>query len=171
MTRVLRRQWHPIPVLLAGKSHGRRSLEGRGPWGRWGSDTIERLHFHFSLSCIGEGNGNPLHVSCLENPRDGGAWWAAICGVTQSQTWLKWLSSSRVLIKETNRKGKNLLFILFSNDFMELQTFTKALKSTLRTVSYNVNNAAFCSLVFLTLLSDLREDLFSFFLLGFAPEI
>ena len=117
------------------------------------------------------GNGNPLHVSCLENPRDGGAWWAAIYGVTQSQTWLKWLSSSRVLIKETNRKGKNLLFILFSNDFMELQTFTKALKSTLRTVSYNVNNAAFCSLVFLTLLSDLREDLFSFFLLGFAPEI
>ena len=54
----------------------------------------ERLHFHFSLSCIGGGNGNPLQCSCLENPRDGGAWWAAIYGVTQSQTWLKWLSSS-----------------------------------------------------------------------------
>ena len=68
-----------------------------------------------------------------------------------------------MLIKETNRKGKNLLFILFSSDFMELQTFTKALKSTLRMVSYNVNNAAFGSLVFLTLLSDLREDLFFLF--------
>ena len=54
----------------------------------------ERLHFHFSLSCIGGGNGNPLQCSCLENPRDGGAWWAAIYGVTQSWTRLKWLSSS-----------------------------------------------------------------------------
>ena len=54
----------------------------------------EWLHFHFSLSCIGEGNGNPLHCSCLENPRDRGAWWAAVHGVAQSQTWLKWLSSS-----------------------------------------------------------------------------
>ena len=54
----------------------------------------ERLHFHFSLSCIGEGNGNPLQCSCLENPRAGGAWWAAFYGVAQSRTWLKWLSSS-----------------------------------------------------------------------------
>jgi len=54
----------------------------------------ERLHFHFSPSCVGEGNGNPLQYSCLENPRDGGAWWAAVCGVTQSQTRLKRLSSS-----------------------------------------------------------------------------
>ena len=73
---IRRRQWHPIPVLLPGKS-----------------DTTERLHFHFSLSCIGEGNGNLLQCSCLENPRDGGAWWAAFYGVTQSRTWLKWLSS------------------------------------------------------------------------------
>ena len=57
---------------------------------------LSRLHFHFSLSCIGEGNGNPLQCSCLENPRDGGAWWAAICGVAQSRTRLKWLSSSMV---------------------------------------------------------------------------
>ena len=56
----------------------------------------ERLHFHFSLSHIGEGNGNPLQCSCLENPRDGGAWWAAICGITQSQTRLEWLSSSNI---------------------------------------------------------------------------
>ena len=52
-------------------------------------DRTERLHFHFSLSCIGEGNGNPLQCSCLENPRDGGAWWTAICGVAQSRTRLK----------------------------------------------------------------------------------
>jgi len=52
------------------------------------------LHFHFSPSCIGEGNGNPLQYSCLENPRDGGAWWAAVYGVAQSQTRLKRLSSS-----------------------------------------------------------------------------
>ena len=58
------------------------------------SDTTERLHFHFSLSCIGEGNGNPLHCSCLENPREGGAWWAAVYGVAQSRTRLKRLSSS-----------------------------------------------------------------------------
>ena len=58
------------------------------------SDTTEQLHFHFSLSCIGEGNGNPLQCSCLENPRVWGAWWAAVHGVAQSQTRLKRLSSS-----------------------------------------------------------------------------
>ena len=89
---VWRRQWHPTPVLLPGKSHGQRNLEGCSPRGRWGSDTTERLQFHFSLWCIGEGNGNPLQCSCLENPMDGGAWWAAIYGVAQNQTWLKWLS-------------------------------------------------------------------------------
>ena len=90
----LSRQWHPTPGLLPGKSHGRRSLEGCSPWGRWGPDTTEWLHFHFSLSCIGEGNGNPLQCSCLENPRDWGAWWAAVYGVAQSRIRLKWLSSS-----------------------------------------------------------------------------
>ena len=92
-----RRQWQPTPVLLPGKSHGRRGLVACSPWGRWGSDTTERLHFHFSLSCIGEGNGTPLQCSCLENPRDGGAWWAAVYEVAQSWTWLKWLSSSSSL--------------------------------------------------------------------------
>ena len=81
-----RRQWHPSPVLLPGKSHGRRSLKGCSPWGRKESDMTEQLHFHFSLSCIGEGNRNPLQCSCLENPRAWGAWWAAVYGVTQSQT-------------------------------------------------------------------------------------
>ena len=69
-----RRQWQHTPVLLPGKSYGRRSLVGCSPWGREESDTTERLHFHFSLSCIGEGNSNPLQSSCLENSRDGGAW-------------------------------------------------------------------------------------------------
>ena len=96
-----RRRWHLTSVLLLGKSHGRRSLVGCSPWGCEESDTTERLHFHFSLSCIGEGNGNPLQCSCLENPRDGGAWWASVYGVAQSQTRLKRLSSS-------SKKGQSL---------------------------------------------------------------
>ena len=89
-----RRQWHPTPVLLPGESHGWRSLVGCSPWRHEESDKTERLHFHFSLSCTGEGNGNPLQCSCLENPRDGEAWWAAVCGVAQSRPWLKQLTSS-----------------------------------------------------------------------------
>ena len=89
-----RRHWQPTPGLLPGKSCGWRSLVGCSPWGCEELDMTERLHFHFSLSCIGEGNGNPLQCSCLENPRDGGAWWAAIYGVSQSRTRLKRLSSS-----------------------------------------------------------------------------
>ena len=71
----------PTPVLLPGKSHGQRGLVGCSSWGREELDTTERLHFDFSLSCTGEGNGNPLQHSCLENPWDGVAWWAAIYGV------------------------------------------------------------------------------------------
>ena len=85
-----RRQWQPTPVFLPGKFHGRRNLVGCSPWGHKESDTTEWLHFHFSLSR----NGNPLQCSCLENPRDGGAWWAAVYGVAQSRTWLKRRSSS-----------------------------------------------------------------------------
>ena len=87
-----RRRWQPTPVPLPGKSHGRRSLVGCSPWDRKESDTTERLHFHLSLSCIGEGNGNPLQYPCLENPRDGGAWWAAVYGVAQSRRRLKGFS-------------------------------------------------------------------------------
>ena len=97
-TCVRKRRWQPTPVLLPGKSHGWRSLVGCSPWGCKESDTTERLHFHFSLLCIGEGNGNPLQCSCLENPGDGGAWWAAVYGVAQSQTRLKRLSSSILCI-------------------------------------------------------------------------
>ena len=89
-----RRKWQPTLILLPGKSHGQRSLVGCSLWGRWGSDMTERLHFHFSPSFTAEGNGNPLQCSCLENPRDWGAWWAAIYGIAQSRTQLKWLSSS-----------------------------------------------------------------------------
>ena len=90
--KIQRRQRHPTPVLLPGKSHGWRSPVGCSLWGHYESDRTERLHFHFSLSCIGEGNGNPLQYSCLENPRDRGAWWTAVYGVAQSQTQLleKW---------------------------------------------------------------------------------
>ena len=91
---IWRRQWHPTPVLLPGKSHGWSGLVGWSPWGLKESDRTEWLHFHFSSSCIGEGNGNPLQCSCLENPRDGGACWAAVYGVAQSRTQLKRLSSS-----------------------------------------------------------------------------
>ena len=83
-----RRQWQPTPVLLPGKSHAWRSLVCCSRWGHEKSDTTEQLHFHFSLSCIGEGNGSPLQCSCLENPRDGGAWWAVVSGVAQSRTRL-----------------------------------------------------------------------------------
>ena len=89
-----RRQWQPAPVLLPGKSHGRGSLIGYSPWGCQELDTTERLHFHFSLSCIGDAHGNPLQCSWLKNPTDGWALWAAIYGVAQSQPWLKQLSSS-----------------------------------------------------------------------------
>ena len=93
-----RRQWHPTPVFLPGKSHGWRSLVGCIPRGCEESDTTEQLHFHFPLSCIGGGNGNPLQCSCLENPRDEGAWWAAAYGVAQSWTGLKRLSSSSIIM-------------------------------------------------------------------------
>ena len=79
-----RRQWQPWT-----EEPGRLQFTGLLE-----SDTTEWLHFHFSLSCTGEGNGNPLQYSCLENPRDGGAWWAAGYGVAQSRTQLKQHSSS-----------------------------------------------------------------------------
>ena len=105
-----KKKWQPTPVFLPEESQGRGSLVGRRLWGRWGSDTTERLHFHFSLSCIGEGNDNPLQCSCLENPRDRGAWWAAVYRVSQSRTRLKWLSSSRKEEWEDPLKEDGLLW-------------------------------------------------------------
>ena len=89
-----RRQWHPTPVLLPGKSYGWRSLVGCSPWGRKESDMTERLPFHFSLSCTGEGNGNPLQYSCLENPRDRGAWEAAAKSLQSCPTLCSPIDSS-----------------------------------------------------------------------------
>ena len=92
--RCQRRQWQPTPLLLPGKSYGWRSLVDYSPWGRKESDMTERLQFHFSLSCIGEGNGNPIQYSCLENPRDGRVWWVAVYRVTESRTRLKHLAAA-----------------------------------------------------------------------------
>ena len=120
-------KWHPTPVLLPGKSHGQRSLVGCSPWGRWESDPTERLHFHFSLACIGEGNGNPLQCSCLENPRDGGVSWAAIYGVAQSLTRLKRLSSSSsssITWKKANCIAMKIFWVYFSPSFIRL-TYTR----------------------------------------------
>ena len=86
-----RRQWHPTLVL--GKSHGWKSLVGCGPWGREESDTTDLLHFHFSLFTFMHWR-RKWQPTCLENPRDEGAWWAAVYGVAQSWTRLKWLSFS-----------------------------------------------------------------------------
>ena len=83
-----------LPLSNWFHSHGRRSLVGCSPWGREESNTTEWLHFHFSFLYIAEENGNPLQCSCLENPREGEAWWAAVYGVAQSRTRLKRLSSS-----------------------------------------------------------------------------
>ena len=121
-----RRQWQPTLVLLPGKSHGRRSLVGCSPWGREESDTTEQLHFHFSLSFTGEGNGNPLQCSCLENPRDGGAWWAAVYGVAQSRTRLKQLSnrSSSTKMMLSTERYYNLLSDYWLSGTVCLATFT-----------------------------------------------
>ena len=94
------------------------------PWGRWESDTTEWLHFHFSLLCIGKRKGNPLQCSCLENPRDGGAWWAAIYGVTQSQTRLKWLSSS----SSSNKEFKVVLLKMLSELGRRMNEHSKKFK-------------------------------------------
>ena len=121
-----RRRWHPTPVILAGKSQGQRSLVGCNPWGRKESDTIERLHFHFSFSCIGQGNGNTLQCSYLENPRNGGAWWAAVYGVEQSRTRLKRLSSS-MSIESVMPSNHLILYhplLLLPSIFLRIRVFS-----------------------------------------------
>ena len=104
-------------VLFPGKSHGWRSLEGCSPWVAE-SGTTEQLHFQFSLSCIGEGNGNPLQCFWLENPRDRGTWWAAVYGVAQGQTQLKWLSSSSSMSSMKRDSFISSFFWLFPSVFI-----------------------------------------------------
>ena len=104
-----RRKWQPIPVFLPGKSHGRRSLEGCSPWGRWGSDTTERLHFNFSLSLFTfmhwRMKWQPTPVFLPGESQGWGSWWAAVYGVAQSQTRLKRLSSSSSVSVGSHRVG------------------------------------------------------------------
>ena len=114
-------------ALLPGKSHGQRSLVGCSPWGREELDMTERLPFHFSLSCFGEGDGNPLQCSCLENPRDREAWWAAVYGITQSQTQLKWLSSLAVAEILKNNNSHRKLFLMTDDSISSSGIFCKTL--------------------------------------------
>ena len=99
-------------TLLPGISHGQKSLVDCSPWGHKESGTTERLHSHFSLSCIGERNGNPHQCSCLKNPRDRGTWWAVVYGVAQSRTRLKRLSSSSSSIVFQRRQWHPTLVLL-----------------------------------------------------------
>ena len=133
---LLRRQWHPTPVLLPGKAHGRKSLVGCSLWGREESDMTERLYFHFSLSCIGEGNGNPLQCSCLENPRDGGAWWATVYGVAQSRTWLNRLRSNSSTQTQYLRSYKSANCNLYN--YWHKFYFIESMKTT--HLEYHVNS-------------------------------
>ena len=141
-----RRQWRPTPVLLPGKSHGRRSLVGCSPWSRYELDTTEQLHFHFSLSCIREGNGNPLQCSCLENPRDGGAWWAAVYGVAQSRTRLKRLSSSSSCSSSMRRKG-NCLKKTFHMTLQKWGKLEKVIARKLTDDSFTKGNDNLCQMI------------------------
>ena len=134
--------WHPTSVLWPGKSHGWRSLVGCSPWGCWVRHDWATL-LSLSLSCIGEGNGNPLQCSCLENPRDGGAWWAAIYGVAQSQTRLKWLSSS------SSSSVSLFCFTLFGTPgafWTQMSVFFTKLEKFSANISSNMFSVTFLSL-------------------------
>ena len=110
----------------------------------------ERLHFHFSLSCIGEGNGNPLQCSCLENPRDGGAWWAAVSGVTQSQTRLKRLSSS------SSSKGISQGIVPEASDFLRRVVDSPQLVGMVEVSSSQTSFSKDFGVVFIQSLSHVR---------------
>ena len=109
----------PHSSTLAWKIPWTEEPVGCSPWGREESDTTEQLPFQFSLSCTGEGNGNPLQCSCLETPRDGGAWWAAVYGVAQSRTRLKWLRSSSSDVYSLCAHAKSLQSCLILCDLMD----------------------------------------------------
>ena len=107
------RQWHPTPVLLPGKSHGRRSLVGCSPLGRTESDMTEPLHFHVSLSCIEEGNGNPLQCSCLENPRDGEPGGLPSMGSHRvGHDWSNSAAAAAYIIYFRKQKRKNIYWLV-----------------------------------------------------------
>ena len=109
----------------------------------------ERLHFRFSLSCTGEGNGNPLQCSCLENPRDGGAWWAAVYGVAQSQTRLKRLSSSSAVSNQCRNDLNNTFFRPLSDEWQESHLFMEQPTSSLDsyTMLFKINKNLLLSII------------------------
>ena len=122
-----RRQWHPTPVFLPGKSHGQRSLVGCSPWGREELDMID-FPFTFHFCALQKEMTTHIQCSCLENPRDGGAWWEPVYGVAQSRTRLKRLSSSSIEMhlyyiqtycqRKLKRKGYLLLVLSFNFSFL-----------------------------------------------------
>ena len=119
--------WHPTLVLLPGKSHGWRSLEGCSPWGCWGSDTTEQPHFHFSLSCIGEGNGNPLQCSCLENSR-----------VHLANQIYLWAKETKILAL-TRLHWKNIFTFYIISYKVTFSEVIKIAKNLMRITLYNAN--------------------------------
>ena len=124
------RQWHPTPVLLPVEYHGRRSLVGCSSWGwRVSNDWMTSL----SLSCIGEGNGNSLQCSCLENPMDRGAWWAAVYGVEQCRTWLKRLSRS------SSSSSNNECLVAHEGEVARSVTIWETLQLTFIFIWHNYN--------------------------------
>ena len=134
------------------------------PWGREESDTTEWLYFQFSLSCIGEGNGNPLQCSCLENPRDGGAWWAALYGVAQSQTRLMQLSSSSssssMNTEKEKKEEKGILFPLkYYQSFLKTNFFFHVTLECLCASVFYQENFPSCQLFPFTIFSHLVTDL------------
>ena len=117
------------------------------PWGCWESDTTERFHFHFSLSCIGEGNGNPYLCSCLENP--GGAWRAAVYGVSQSRKWLKWLSSSRAELARRRTHTHTHSLSLSLSLYKRLCGYQSELQMFLTVLVVMAKNKTLCYMAFI----------------------
>ena len=107
----------------------------------------ERLHSHFSLSCIGEGNGNPLQCSCLENPRDRGAWWAAVSGVVQSRTRLKRLSSS-----SSSSRASVMAVVIFGDVLKKSSWYVSVLRSIFSVVQCGSKEVFFCKEHFLAII-------------------
>ena len=165
-----RRQWQPTPVLLPENSHGLRSLVGCSPWGRYESDTTERLHFHFSRSCIGEGNGNPLQHSCLVGCRLWGRTESDTTEATQQQLlysdFCLFVCSSCYAIKRQNKCCDILKQVSLCSCVFGRQRW-KILKYVSQAVLHNATMCFLCfaCLVLLTLnlFSQVHHHCFFYF--------
>ena len=156
---IWRRQWQPTAVVLPGESRGWRSLVGYSPWGREKLDTTEWPHFHFSLSCIGEGNGNPLQYSCLENPRDRGAWFTAGYGVAQSRTRLMRLSSSNS--SSSKAMYCHRVYLTYAEYIMRNAGLDEA-QTGIKISGRNINNLRYADDI--TFMAESKEELKSLFM-------